>query len=451
MKGENRKEPNTELCRRMLSLQNLEKAISAVKRNKGSAGVDGVKVDEIESYMHQNWKHIEEQILARTYKPQPVKRVEIPKDNGGVRLLGVPCVIDRVIQQAMVQVLTPVFEPTFSDYSYGFRPNRSAEDAVRKAQEYMAEGYKHVVDLDLSKFFDRVNHDYLMTLVDNTLKDKDIRRLIFVYLKSGVMCEGCLIPSEEGTPQGGPLSPMLSNIYLTPYDKELERRGHKFVRYADDCNIFTKSKYACNRVKESVIRFLEGKMKLKVNTEKTEARRVEGSSFLGFTFTTRVSTEGLGYCRPKDKKLRKFEDKIREITSRSRGVAFSAVVQELNAYIRGWINYYARSNIHSYIKEKAAWIRRRLRQYLWKQWKTPSNRRDKLQELGIPKWRLDKINCYSSCRWYKISSILSPYITNNTLFNKFNLVDIEGEYKRLHRERRLLDRTYNSQLEFVFI
>ena len=451
MKGENRKEPNTELCRRMLSLQNLEKAINAVKRNKGSAGVDGVKVDEIESYMHQNWKHIEEQILARTYKPQPVKRVEIPKDNGGVRLLGVPCVIDRVIQQAMVQVLTPVFEPTFSDYSYGFRPNRSAEDAVRKAQEYMAEGYKHVVDLDLSKFFDRVNHDYLMTLVDNTLKDKDIRRLIFVYLKSGIMCDGCLIQSEEGTPQGGPLSPMLSNIYLTPYDKELERRGHKFVRYADDCNIFTKSKYACNRVKESVIRFLEGKMKLKVNTEKTEARRVEGSSFLGFTFTTRVSTEGLGYCRPKDKKLRKFEDKIREITSRSRGVAFSAVVQELNAYIRGWINYYARSNIHSYIKEKAAWIRRRLRQYLWKQWKTPSNRRDKLQELGIPKWRLDKINCYSSCRWYKISSILSPYITNNTLFNKFNLVDIEGEYKRLHRERRLLDRTYNSQSEFVFI
>ena len=451
MKGENHKEPNTELCRRMLSLQNLEKAINAVKRNKGSAGVDGVKVDEIESYMHQNWEHIEEQILARTYKPQPVKRVEIPKDNGGVRLLGVPCVIDRVIQQAMVQVLTPVFEPTFSDYSYGFRPNRSAEDAVRKAQEYMAEGYKHVVDLDLSKFFDRVNHDYLMTLVDNTLKDKDIRRLIFVYLKSGIMCDGCLIPSEEGTPQGGPLSPMLSNIYLTPYDKELERRGHKFVRYADDCNIFTKSKYACNRVKESVIRFLEGKMKLKVNTEKTEARRVEGSSFLGFTFTTRVSTEGLGYCRPKDKKLRKFEDKIREITSRSRGVAFSAVVQELNAYIRGWINYYARSNIHSYIKEKAAWIRRRLRQYLWKQWKTPSNRRDKLQELGIPKWRLDKINCYSSCRWYKISSILSPYITNNTLFNKFNLVDIEGEYKRLHRERRLLDRTYNSQSEFVFI
>lgn len=188
MKGDNRKEPNTELCRRMLSLQNLEKAVNAVKRNKGSAGVDGVKVDEIENYMHQNWKHIEKQIFARTYKPQPVKRIEIPKDNGGVRRLGVPCVNDRIIQQAMVQVLTHVFEPTFSDYSYGFRPNRSDEDAMRKAQEYMAEGYKLVIDLDISKVLDRVNHDYLMTLVDNTLKDKDIRRLIFVFLKSGVMC-----------------------------------------------------------------------------------------------------------------------------------------------------------------------------------------------------------------------------------------------------------------------
>ncbi len=435
----------------MLSFQNLEKAINAVKRNKGRAGVDGMKVNEIESYMRQNWMHIEEQILARTYKPQPVRRVGIHKDNGGVRLLGVPCVIDRVIQQAMVQVLAPVFEPTFSDYSYGFRPNRSAEDAMRKAQEYMAAGYKHVVDLDLSKFFDRVNHDYLMTLVDNTLKDKDIRRLIFVCLKSGIMCNGCLIPSEEGTPLGGPFPLMLSNIYLPPYDKELERRGRKFVRYADDCNIFTKSKYACNRVKESVIRFLEGKMKLKVNTEKTEARRVEGASFLGFTIMTRVCNGGLGYCRPKDKKRRKFEGRIREITCRSRGVAFSDVVCELNAYIRGWINYYARSNISNYIEAKASWIRRRLRQYLWKQWKTPDNRRDTFRKLGIAKWKLDIINLCSSCRWYKMSSFLSPYITNDILLNTFNLIDIVGEYKRLHRERRLLDRTYNSQLEFVFI
>ena len=246
-------EPNTKLCERMLSPYNLEVAVQNVKRNKGSAGVDGMRVEEIDRFMRDDWARIREQILARKYKPKPVKRVEIPKDNGGVRLLGVPCVVDRVIQQAMVQVLTPVFEPTFSDFSYGFRPNRSAEDAVRKAQEYMAEGYSHVVDLDLSKFFDTVNHDLLMTFVDRTLDDKDIRRLIYVYLKSGVMADESFTATEEGTPQGGPLSPLLSNIYLTPYDKELEKRGLRFVRYADDCNIFTKSKYSCKRVKDSVV------------------------------------------------------------------------------------------------------------------------------------------------------------------------------------------------------
>ena len=333
MKGENPAEPNTELCRRMLSPRNLVQAISNVKKNKGSAGVDGMEVYEIDGYMEDNWKRIEEQILARRYKPKPVKRVEIPKDNGGIRLLGVPCVIDRVIQQAMVQVLSPLFEPTFSDYSYGFRPGRSAEDAVRKAQEYMAEGYKHVVDLDLSKFFDTVNHDYLMSQVDRTLEDKDIRRLIYVYLKSGVMANGCMIETEEGTPQGGPLSPLLSNIYLTPYDKELEKRGHKFVRYADDCNIFTRSKYSCRRVKDSMVRFLEGKMKLKVNTEKTEARRAVGSSFLGFTFITTRSRDGLGMCKPKAKKAEKFEQKVKEITKRNRGVSAERMIKELNAYL----------------------------------------------------------------------------------------------------------------------
>ena len=233
MREGNPLEPNTRLCEEMLSPYNLEVAVRNVKRNKGSAGVDGMRIEELDAFMRDGWPRIREQILARKYKPKPVKRVEIPKDNGGVRLLGVPCVVDRVIQQAMVQVLTPVFEPTFSDVSYGFRPNRSAEDAVRKAEEYMAEGYNHVVDLDLSKFFDTVNHDLLMTFVDRTLEDKDIRRLIFSYLKSGVMTDGSFHATEEGTPQGGPLSPMLSNIYLTPYDRELEKRGLRFVRYAD--------------------------------------------------------------------------------------------------------------------------------------------------------------------------------------------------------------------------
>ena len=246
---------------------------------------------DLDAYLEENWPRIKEQILTRQYKPKPVRRVEIEKENGGVRLLGIPCLIDRVIQQAMVQVLQPVFEPTFSEYSYGFRPNRSAEDAVRQAQIYMAEGYTHVVDLDLSKFFDTINHDLLMTLIDQKMRDKDIRRLIYVYLKSGVMSDGCLIATEEGTPQGGPASPLLANIYLTPYDKKLEERGLKFVRYADDCNIFTKSNYACKRVKASAIRFLEGKLKLKVNMEKTEARRAVGSSFLGFTFLTTKKRE----------------------------------------------------------------------------------------------------------------------------------------------------------------
>ena len=275
----------------MLSPYNIEIAVRNVKRNGGSGGIDGVQMKDLDAYLEENWPRIKEQILTRQYKPKPVRRVEIEKENGGVRLLGIPCLIDRVIQQAMVQVLQPVFEPTFSEYSYGFRPNRSAEDAVRQAQIYMAEGYTHVVDLDLSKFFDTINHDLLMTLIDQKMRDKDIRRLIYVYLKSGVMSDGCLIATEEGTPQGGPASPLLANIYLTPYDKKLEERGLKFVRYADDCNIFTKSNYACKRVKASAIRFLEGKLKLKVNMEKTEARRAVGSSFLGFTFLTTKKRE----------------------------------------------------------------------------------------------------------------------------------------------------------------
>ena len=452
MKEGNLREPNTELCRRRLSPHNLEVAVQNVKRNKGSAGVDGMEVDGIGGYMEDNWSRIEEQILARTYKPKPVKRVEIPKGNGGVRLLGVPCVIDRVIQQAMVQVLQPVFEPTFSEHSYGFRPGRSAEDAVRKAQEYMAEGYRYVVDLDLSRFFDTVNHDLLMSLVDRTLEDKDIRRLIYVYLKSGIMTNGCMIESDEGTPQGGPLSQLLSNIYLTPYDKELEKRGHKFVRYADDCNIFTKSKYSAKRVKDSVIRFLENRMRLKVNMEKTEARRAVGSSFLGFTFTTIKSKDGLGMCRPKQKKIEKFEQRIREITKRSRGVSAERMISELNSYLRGWINYYARGYFKKWLEGKAQWIRRRARQYLWKLWKKAGARKQHLLEVGVPNWWIAKYTKgLSSNRYWRMSNALGSAITNEILQEKLGLLNIEEYYRVKHAERMEWDRTYNSQLEFVFI
>ena len=234
MRKEDRSRPNTGLCEQLISFTNIHEAVKKVMRNKGSAGIDGMGVDELPTYFEAHWIGIREQIVTRTYRPQPVLRVEIPKDNGGVRLLGIPTAVDRVIQQALVQVLTPVFEPTFSDFSFGFRPGRSAEDAVRLAQTYMSEGYRHVVDLDLSKFFDTVDHDILMGLIDRHLDDKDVRRLIYVFLKSGVMTNGSMLATALGTPQGGPLSPMLSNIYLTPYDRELEKRGLRFVRYAVD-------------------------------------------------------------------------------------------------------------------------------------------------------------------------------------------------------------------------
>lgn len=455
MTEENRREPNTELCERMLSPYNIEIAVRNVKRNGGSGGVDGVQMKDLDAYLEENWPQIKEQILTRQYKPKPVRRVEIEKENGGIRLLGIPCLIDRVIQQAMVQVLQPVFEPTFSDYSYGFRPNRSAEDAVRQAQIYMAEGYTHVVDLDLSKFFDTINHDLLMTLIDQKMRDKDIRRLIYVYLKSGVMSDGCLIATEEGTPQGGPASPLLANIYLTPYDKKLEERGLKFVRYADDCNIFTKSNYACKRVKASAIRFLEGKLKLKVNMEKTEARSAVGSSFLGFTFLSTKKRENgeLGYCKPKEKKLKKLKDSVREITSRSKGESIETTIKNLNIYLRGWMNYYARSALKGYIKDIAGWIRRRLRQKLWKLWKTGARRKAELRKLGCKEWHLDKLGKGTSNSYWKMSGALSAYITNTALETNFGLIPIEETWNRLHNERMKRDKAIQGgekQLVFDF-
>ena len=438
----NPREPNTELCRKMLSPQNIALAAKNVKRNGGSGGIDGVQTEDLYAYLKENWPRIEELILTRKYKPQPVRRKEIQKENGGVRRLGIPCLIDRVIQQAMVQVLQPVFEPTFSDYSYGFRPHRSAEDAVRQAQVYMAEGYTHVVDLDLSKFFDTINHDLLMTLIDQQIEDKDIRRLIFEYLKCGVMDDGCLEETKEGTQQGGPISPLLANIYLTPYDKKLEERGLKFVRYADDCNIFTKSNYSCKRVKASAIRFLEQKLKLKVNMEKTEARSAVGSSFLGFTFlSTKWKKNGeLGNCKPKEKKLKKFEDNIRELTSRRKGESFKETVRKLNVYLRGWMNYYARSSLMKYIQEKAGWIRRRLRQKLWKLWKKGANRKAELRKLGCKEWQLDRLGKATSNSYWRMAGALGRFITNRALTEVYGLIPIEETWKRLHEYHMKIDK-----------
>ena len=448
MRKEDRSRPNTELCEQLISFTNIQQAVKKVMQNKGSAGIDGMGVQELPGYFEAHWIEIREQIVTRTYKPQPVLRVEIPKDNGGVRLLGIPTAVDRVIQQALVQVLTPVFEPTFSEFSFGFRPGRSAEDAVRLAQTHMSEGYKHVVDLDLSKFFDTVNHDILMGLIDKYMDDKDVRRLIYVFLKSGVMTNGSMLATALGTPQGGPLSPLLSNIYLTPYDRELEQRGLRFVRYADDCNIFTKSKMSSYRVRDNAKSYLERKLKLTVNREKTEARRAYGSTFLGFTFMTYGQRGKLGMTVPQKKKLKKLEDRIRLVTKRNRGVSIEVVIRELNSVLRGWIGYFARSAIKNYLTHLMEWIRRRVRQYLWKQWRNGRNRKHRLRQLGIAEWQLAKWKLGSNSYW-KMAGTISLVLNNGIIHTQFNLVDAVGYYEKLHAKRMehdgtVLDWRYNS-------
>ena len=445
---EDRLTPNTVLCEQLVSFANIHEAVKKVMQNKGSAGIDGMGVDELPAHLEAHWPEIREQIVTRTYNPQPVLRREIPKDNGGVRLLGIPTAVDRVIQQALVQVLTPVFEPTFSDYSFGFRPKRSAEDAVRLAQTYMSEGYQHVVDLDLSKFFDTVNHDILMGLIDKYMDDKDVRRLIYVFLKSGVMTNGSMMATALGTPQGGPLSPLLSNIYLTPYDRELEKRGLKFVRYADDCNIFTKSKRSSYRVRDNAKSYLERKLQLTVNMEKTEAGRAVGSTFLGFTFLTNGEKGRLGVTRPQEKKLKKLKDRIRLVTKRNRGVAIEVVIRELNNALRGWIGYFARSFIKGYLEDLMGWIRRRIRQYLWKQWKNGRNRKHRLRQLGIAEWRLSKWKLGSNSHW-RMAGLMNHLIENETIHGYYKLVDAVEYYEKLHTKRMeqdgiVLDWRYNS-------
>lgn len=434
MRKEDKLTPNTKLCEELVSTYNIQMAMKKVIANKGASGVDKMKVEELPAYFNLHLEEIKVQILSRTYKPKPVLRVEIPKDTGGVRLLGIPTAVDRVIQQAIVQVLTPVFEPTFSDYSYGFRPNRSAEDAIRLAQTYMSEGFKKVVDLDLSKFFDTVDHDILMGLIDKHMEDKDIRRLIYVYLRSGVMTNGGMMATAKGTPQGGPLSPLLSNIYLTPFDKELEKRNLRFVRYADDCNIFTKSKMSSYRVRDSSISYLTKKLKLKGNMEKTEARRAVGSTFLGFTFSTSGKKGKLGMCVPQKKKLKKLENRIRELTRRNRGVKIETVIQQLNSTLRGWIAYFSRGFIKKYIKSLMKWVRRRIRRYLWKQWKTGKNRRHKLRTLGISDNSLKSWILRSNSYW-KMAGAMNYFISNTIIHNMYGLLDAETYYATLHSKR----------------
>ncbi len=364
-----------EVCER----ENLKEALQRVKANKGSAGVDGMTVGGITDYLKQHWPAIREQLLNGTYEPRPVRRVEIPKPDGGVRKLGIPTVLDRFIQQAVRQVLQRQWDPTFSESSYGFRPGRSAQQAVAQAQQYIAEGHGWCVDLDLEKFFDRVNHDRLMGQIAKRVGDKRLLKLIRAFLNAGVMENGLVSPSVEGTPQGGPLSPLLSNLVLDELDRELERRGHRFVRYADDCNLFVRSERAGQRVMESVTRFITQKLKLKVNETKSAVARPQERKFLGFSFS--AGPEVKRVIAPKA--LDRFKRRVREITRRAKGVSMKTTIEELAPYMRGWRSYFGFCETPEVLLSLTRWVRLRLRAALWRQWKTPRRRREALIELGV--------------------------------------------------------------------
>src|SRR5258706_9003306 len=354
-----------EVCER----ENRREALKRVRANKGSPGLDGMTVDELPEYLEQHWPAIREQLLSGTYEPKPVKRVEIPKPEGGMRKLGIPTVLDRFVQQAVQQVLQKQWDPTFSENSYGFRPGRSAKQAVAQAQRYIAEGYGWVVDFDLEKFFDPVNHDKLMGAIAKRVGDKRLLSIIRAMLNVGLMENGLVSPSVEGTPQGGPLSPLLSNLVLDELDRELERRGHRFVRYADDSNIYVRSQRAGQRVMESVKRFITEKLKLKVNESKSAVAKPQERKFLGFSFTGGKELKR----KIAPKAIDRFKERVREITHKSRGRSMEQVMEELARYLRGWRGYFGFCETPSVLKGLDKWVRRRVRYAFWRQWKTDRN------------------------------------------------------------------------------
>jgi RNA-directed DNA polymerase len=363
-----------EVCER----ENRRKALKRVRANQGSPGIDGMTVDELPGYLEQHWPTIREQLMSGTYEPKPVKRVEIPKPDGGVRKLGIPTVLDRFVQQAVQQVLQQQWDPTFSEHSYGFRPGRSTQQAVAQAQQYIAEGYGWCVDFDLEKFFDRVNHDKMMGAIAKRVGDKRLLKLIRAFLNAGVMEDGLVSPSVEGTPQGGPLSPLLSNLVLDELDRELERRGHRFVRYADDSNIYVRSERAGQRVMESVKRFITEKLKLKVNESKSAVAKPQERKFLGFSFTD--GKEPKRKIAPKA--IDRFKERIREITHKSRGRSMERVMAELARYVRGWRAYFGFCETPSELRRLDSWVRRRVRCAFWRQWKTGRKRYAELVRRG---------------------------------------------------------------------
>jgi RNA-directed DNA polymerase len=408
-----------EVCER----ENLKEALRRVKANKGSAGADGITVGGITDYLKQHWPAIREQLLNGTYEPKPVRRVEIPKPDGGVRKLGIPTVLDRLIQQAVMQVLQRQWDPTFSGSSYGFRPGRSAQQAVAQAQQYIVEGYCWCVDFDLEKFFDRVNHDKLMGQIAKRVEDKRLLKLIRAFLNAGVMENGLVSPSVEGTPQGGPLSPLLSNLVLDELDRELERRGHRFVRYADDCNVYVRSERAGQRVMESVTQFITQQLKLKVNEAKSAVARPQERKFLGFSFT--AGPEVRRVIAPKA--LDRFKRRVREITRRAKGVSMTTTIEELAPYMRGWRGYFGFCETPEVLLSLTRWVRLRLRAAMWRQWKTPRRRREALIELGVRERLANNTAGSGLGPWYLAKAKALSVGLSNAYFKSLGLPSLVDE------------------------
>ena len=421
-----------DLPEKVLDRENLNRAFKKVKANKGAPGIDGMTVEDAPEWLREHKGELLESIRNGKYKPMPVRRKEIPKPDGGVRKLGIPTVIDRIIQQAIAQVLIPIYEPKFSDGSYGYRPNRSAQDAIRKVRDYAEEGYKYAVCLDLSKYFDTLNHELLMNMLRETIHDKRLIDLIKKYLKSGVMENGVVMRTEEGSPQGGNLSPLLANVYLDKFDKEFEGRGVKVIRYADDIVLLAKSQRAAERLLETSSRYLEKKLKLKVNTEKSRAVSVysiRNFKFLGFALGR--NKDGT-YIRVHEKSRRRAKEKLRKLTSRSQGRSVRAVMQDVKVFMQGWLGYYAIADMKNMMDEWNGWLRRRLRMYIWKQWKKPKTRVKNLKKLGMEDWKAYRNGNTRKGYWAVAGSgILTHTITNERLAQA-GYFDIARKYKSLH-------------------
>jgi len=417
-----------QLLEAVVERKNMWLALKQVERNSGAAGVDNMTVGQLRSYLREHWLRIKEELLAGSYQPQPVLKVEIPKPGGkGMRMLGIPTVIDRLLQQALQQVLSPLFEPRFSESSYGFRPQRSAHQAVLKARQYVREGRRWVVDIDLEKFFDRVNHDILMSRLARRIKDKRVLRLIRRYLQAGMMSNGLTTARREGTPQGGPLSPLLSNILLDELDKEMERRGHKFCRYADDCNVYVQSRSAGERVLKSLTIFLERRLRLKVNAEKSAVARPWERKFLGYSFTMQRETR-LKVAR---ESVQRLKGKLRDIFRRGRGSNLSRLIEEqLTPLLRGWLNYFRLAEVKGIFDELDSWIRRKLRGLIWRKWKRPFTRAKKLMQRGLARAQALKSAMNGRGPWWNAGAAHLHAAFPKSYFDRCGLLSLLEQRRR---------------------